>query len=364
MSERSGNKAGKAKPGDPRQLTWVVLAAGGVIVAVTIYLWLRPEEPPPAAPNPARPTTADEVIAAAQAGLKSRQFGPAISLMQSYVRAYPTDIEVRPLLAEGLYQQAATEEEPKKTALCDEAEHTIDDVLRLSPRMPRALWLKGQLMRRRGKSPELMFREAALSPEADGEIWARYGRFLLEQGKAQEAREYLQKAMDAGATDASVLSGLGQLAMQDGDFAKAQELLSQALAKEPADADVAVSLAGAQEAAGNRAAAEKTLRQSLSSRHSPAALMALGQLMFDENRPKEAAEAFASAADYPATRVEAAFLAAKCYCLADRYALALGFIDIAAAERPDDQDVAAWKKKIEDAHFVRPGAVTAPARQG
>ncbi len=313
-----------------------------LVAGVGVYvIGLSPGDKPP--PRPERETIdAARVLRVVTPLMNAGRYVEAVSTMRAYVRSAPNDSEVRPLLAKGLV----------KLNRPDEAELVVDDCLRLSPRIAEALWLKGDLVRRRaGERYAFFYDQAARCPDAGGEIWARYGLELFDGGQDEAAEEYLRKAADAGARDARTLAALGELALRKGSLDQAEALLGEAIALEAGNARSRAALASALRQSGKIDMAEKTLREGLEARPDGGLFVALAELMQARKKTLEAADAFAAASRYPDYRASAALEAAKCYCGLDRYALAMEMIDRAAAERPEDGEVVKWKKTIEDRRF-------------
>jgi len=330
-------------PGGRNYFPLVLLALAGVVVAVTIYVAGRGPVEAPRVAEANRPTEAQRVLALAEPLIEGGRHEAAIDLMAAYVRANNDDAEVRPLLAEALAAVGRHEQ----------AERTIDEVIRLAPQMPDALWLKGRLVRRRGgANPMFFFRRAAESPDAAAEVWARYGLELLEAGEHESAQRYLRRAREAGVTDARTLGPLGELALRAGRFAQAEELLTEALKTARTNARIYAMLAEAQKNGDKAAQAVETLKGALRVCTEKGVLyMQLGEALLGvPDRKEEAAEAFAKAARLvPSLRAQAYLKAARTYYVIGRMQKALEHVERASAAQPDDPQIASWKKKIEDA---------------
>ena len=246
MGRSKKKKAAAPSSRRPGYLPGVLAVFGLLIIAAAIAL----RRPKPQVPTDA-PTLAEQVLAKARPLVSKQQYGQAIALMSAYVQEHPDDVEVRPLLAESQL----------KDGDFARAERTIDQVVLRAPRMARALWLKGLLLERRGEDAAEVFREAAESPDASGDIWASYAVRLLEAGQAEPARGYLTRARSAGITDARTLGPLGQLALQEGELDRAERLLTEALETAPRNGRIQAMLAEAQIKAGKTGLAADTLAE-------------------------------------------------------------------------------------------------------
>lgn len=333
------------KPEESRRsnhLTLVLLALAAVVGAVALYLHTSQwTQSPPRRVTPT-PSLAGRVLGAARPLMDAGRYEAAADLMRAYVRQYPGDVAVRATLAEAQLQLGRL----------DEAGRNIQVLRSLSPRMPQALWLAGELARlQKDPACEELFRQAVESPLAGADIWARYGLELMARGEDVRAEDYLQRAVEAGLRDAETLGGLGRLALERGDFAQAEVRLSAALTAEPENSQLRALLAAAQKNRGKLEDAERTLRAGLASQPSPLLRFAMGEVLMLQGRYAEAAEAYEAASQDPPMRPEASLRAAMCYYHAGRHAAAEKCIDIAAADRPDDQMVRKYVRKIQDARL-------------
>jgi tetratricopeptide (TPR) repeat protein len=87
----------------------------------------------------------------------------------------------------------------------------------------------------------------------------------------------------------------------------------------------------------------------------------LGEILVLEHRRIEAAQEFASAAQYSGLQGKASLKAAMCYYDEGKYAKAMEQIDQAAAANPQDPQVQRYLKLIEDARFGPDYPTTKPA---
>ena len=334
-----------------RYFMLVLLGLTGVVTAMTIYVALS-KPPEPNITDADKPTLAEEVLALARPLMDKGQYGPAASLMASYVSSHAGDVEVRCVLAEALM----------KLQRYEQAEHTVDDVIRRVPRMARAHWLKGELvLYRGGENAMYFFRQAAECPDAGPEIWAAYGRELLAGGRFELAGQYLRRAREGGVNDARTLAPLGELALRDKQFEQAESLLAEAVKSAPASARIWAMLAMAQKNSGKIELALKTLQDGLSACGQQVALyMELGDVLWLLHRRQAAAEAFAKAAEHGPLQAQAAQRAARCYYLIGQYERALTYVNRAAALYPGDPEVEFLKGRIADARLNQT-ARSAPA---
>jgi tetratricopeptide (TPR) repeat protein len=254
------------------------------------------------------------------------------------------------------------------------AEHLVDDLLRLDAKSPRGLWLKGILVReRKGENHAKFFLWAAQSPQAGPEIWVRYATELAATGKLDQAEEYYRKSLKGESWNVPALGGLGELLIHKGQFDEAGKLLAEAVRLDKTDRDLWRMYAEAQKNLGQLAQAADSIGKAIAIRRGGAELLLRGEiLMLQAGQAQDepaaalrlaAAQAFASAADFPAARAEGAYKAAKVYYFLEQYAQAMRLIDQARAAAPASADMLEWEKKIEDARFPRPAvSSTRPAR--
>ena len=383
---RSGQAGHSARPAR-RQVTGILLAATAAVIAATVYVvvW-DPLKPPPA---PAHMETGPsrgeqvrgkmaEIIAAADAidprggaaSLAERQvsYEQAAELGKRFVQfADQRDVLVRPVLAKALL----------RLGRLDDAEKTINALLKLAPQSAEGLCLKGELIDARGGQGALeLFRRAAESDQATPDIWARYGSALMAAEQFDRAEAMLLKAFRAGYKDHQVHWGLAVLAMRAGKFDQAEPPLAELAGSGRPSMRVLVMLAQCQKENARPAEAEKTLRRALAQQEIPELYIPLGDVLQLQRKYPEAAEMFAraaemlaraaetsaaetSAAETSAMEAAASFKAARVYYLLSRHGLAMKYIDRAAA-LVDDPDVRQWRRKIEDARFGQPDAGAAP----
>ena len=374
-SSRQSGKAGKfSQSGQAgqsdrparRRMTGILLAATAAVIAATVYIvvW-DPLSPPPApAPMETGPSRGEqarrkmaEIIAAADAidprggaaSLAERQvsYEQAAELGKRFVQlADQRDVLVRPVLAKALL----------RLGRLDDAEKTINALLKLAPRSAEGLCLKGEIIEARQEQGALeLFRRAAESDQATPDIWARYGSALMAAEQFDRAEAMLLKAFHAGYKDHQVLWGLAALAMRAGKFDQAEPPLAELAGRGRPSMRVLVMLAQCQKENGKPAEAEKTLRRALAQQEVPELYIPLGDVLQLQRKYPEAAEMFARAAETSAMEAAASFKAARVYYLLDRHGLAMKYIDRAAA-LVDDPDVRQWRRKIEDARFGQPDA--------
>ena len=355
------------------QLTAGLLAAAAGVIGGAIYLAVSPTGPsapqPIAQPGPSEAErtrrAVEDLLASAdklpaKGGpqsllLKRKGYESACELAHKYIRlSDPRDVVVRPALAKGLLRLG-------KMA---EAERVVDTLLRLAPQLGEALWLKGELLDARGDARAMtFFRQAAEDDQAPPTLWARFGSELVLRGQLEQGRQFLLRAERAGVEDRQVLLGLAMLAMRDDRYERAEALLTRLAGRGRPSPRTLLLLAEARKYTDKLPEAERALRQALEIDNSPAVQLKLGDVLVLQKRRAEAAELYAQAAGHAAIEAVASYKAAQCYYLLGQYALAMKYIDRASAAG-ENPDVAAWRKKIEDARFGEPtgtGAFDAPA---
>ncbi len=345
-----------------RAVTGLLLLAVAAVVVGTVIVAAYPpgegEDVPDAEPGLSEPQRRreqiEDLIARADAlavGSDAERiarlaaYKNAADLARAYIRRIdPRDIVVRPLLATAQLRMGQTAE----------AEATVDELLRLAPQAPEGLWIKGELLAARNDpAADDYLRRAVQRPDATAEMWAGWGGRLLSLGRADQARPWLERAYKAGHRQPAAMLALGMAAMTQEDYGRAIEVLSAAARSHRPGPKLLALLAEAQKNAGRLTAAEATLRQALDLADAPALRVALGDVLVLRKRRVEAAEAYAAAADAPRPDPRAAFKAARCYYLEDRHALAMKYIDRAAAATPSPE-VLRWRQRIEDARFPAP----------
>ena len=358
-----------------------VLVAGLAAVLLGLAAWLAfsPSRKPlpsdlgkPSIGDAKLPQTqSEQVLAAAAPLMKARLYGPARDLMQAYVKTNPADTRVRPMLAEALYRlndRAA-------------AEHMVDGLLRLDAQSPQGLWLKGMLVRdRKGENHARFFQWAAQSPQAGPDIWLRYAVDLAAAGKLDQAEEYYRKSLKGESWNVQALGGLGELLIAKGQFEEAQKVLADAVRLEKRDRDLWRMYAEALKNLAKLPEAADAIGKAIAIRRGGPELLLQAEILLLQAGQAQAlgapaggeaaaglrlaaAQAFASASDFPPARAEGAYKAAKVYYFLEQYAQAMRLITLARAAAPANPDIRQWEKKIEDARFPRPAATsTRPTR--
>jgi predicted Zn-dependent protease len=356
MSQKPNQNQNKSQPGRPAKSAWlgqsrvVVLGAAAILIVVAIILLNSNVHPF----RPAKPgiTLADQVRSQAQTAIDAGLNQAACDLLTAYCRKNPQDTELAIMLAKTLRQLGRA----------GEAELLVAGVLKISPQMPEALWLCGELTQaRKGPNAQKFFDLAVQSPLCDKnpatgrDIWAKYALQLLEAGQDQQARQYLQKASDAGLADARTAYGFGALASRAGQYDQAAKYLNESVHLDPANPQAQALLADAQVHLGQAGLARQTLGQALTKCLDKSRLfMELGNLELSEGKPAQAAEAFAGACNYSSARVEASLLAAEAFYQAGQFARAMEYIDQAKALNNPSPEVNELLAKIEDARFGQP----------
>jgi len=185
-------------------------------------------------------------------------------------------------------------------------------------------------------------------------------RPLLDSGEFDEAIEKIKlflsenpDAAKARSALAEAYCGQAESAVGGPDAARARELLALA---EKHDANLPLLLAMRiiiHRKTGDSTAAllgVEEVSQKFAGRG--AELQLIGTVLERHECYRDAAKVFVLAADSAEVRATACFHAAVCYHRVGRFALAMKYIDLAAALTPDDPKVAETVKLIEDARFV------------
>ena len=342
MTRRKSRKTNpSAEPAaKPTQPMWTIipLALAAIVLAALAYLIIQGRQsdrlPPPA---DQAPKLSEEVlrqsIGLADNGLYKR----AASLLGSYLRQEPDDVQARLLLAETQIEMG----------LASLAERNVDYVLSLAPEMSAALWCKGELVELRGGQAGAFFRRSAESPDSTAETWARFGIELMTDQQFIEAEKYLRRARKGGLEDHRTLGPLGELALRADRFEEAERLLAKATETAPSLAALWGMLAVAQKNAGRPAAAEKTLRNALLLCNETEALqLKLGETLVLLHKWREAGEAFMAAAKSPVLAGRATLQAARCSYLEGDLDLASQRLESAAELLGENEKVRSLREKI------------------
>lgn len=133
--------------------------------------------------------------------------------------------------------------------------------------------------------------QAALKLDpSDVEAESEVGRWLLANGRAAEAKRWLEAASVARAWDPGLALAAGNAALASGDAAWAAAFLASAERRFPYDAQIVVALANAQSKAGNREAAYQTLSAATRRLPDGRLVVALAAAAKDTGRYAEAAD--------------------------------------------------------------------------
>jgi Tfp pilus assembly protein PilF len=236
----------------------------------------------------------------------------------------------------------------------DACDATLNEALALRPDDAAAIWMKGVLALRRGDNPAALFRRAAQTPNAPADVLGNFGLYLLSEEQPAEAETYLRQAATGQTGNGRVYAELGKIALEQNRIDEAYRLLKRATQLSPRNVEAWAVLAEVQKNRNEPAQAVASLHQALQAAGGAQrgmVLMELGRAKMAGRGWSEAAELFAQAADYPAVRPRAAFLAAQCYYFTEAYGKAMFYIDQAIATAPNDSVVNEWKRKIENARY-------------
>ncbi len=324
--------------------TLTPLALAAAILAVALWFILRSHGGPgdgANGPGQNEPTLAERVRLNAARSMALRQYDEAINLMVDYVARFPDDVEVRPLLARAYMAKGDNAR----------AEVIVDQVIRLSPHLAQAQWLKGELRRRRADPHYMNSFRAAVEQSADvtPEYWSMFGRELLAVNQTAEAAQWLQRAYDGGWKDGPTLAALGEAKLSAGQYAQARDVLEMASVKMPNDPRVSLLLATACRNLNDLKTAADIAETSLREHPGPELYMEMGEIRLLQKRPLEAAEAFAEATHFSKydRRAQAARKAAEIYYQRGLdLEAAADLIKIAFELRPFDVEIKQLRAKI------------------
>ncbi|MCD4825702.1 MAG: tetratricopeptide repeat protein [Phycisphaerae bacterium] len=359
MAKNTSGKTKNNTQGDSRRLSArvrvaAILLAAIVVASVALYIAFSPDKTvaPDSGPRPLTP--AELAISQARNLMAIGETKVALEGLKQFVKNNPGDTVVRPTLAR-IYLHI---NQP------DKATEQMDIMLKAVPNHPKALWIKGLIAFAGGGDGMKFFRRAAEQETAGAMIWGNFGMMMTDKKDTATARPYLIKAVEAGTSDARIYVALGQIAFEENRFDEAYTYLKEATVKNPEYARGWALLGEVQKNLGESEAAMASLRKAAkyaSGVERAGVLVQLGQLLKTRKDWAGAAKAFARAVDYPAMRQSAALEAAKCYYFAQKYALAMKNIDVAAKMNAPTDEIRAWKLKIEDARFGPEKTAGAPA---
>jgi tetratricopeptide (TPR) repeat protein len=331
--------------------TWIPLALAAMILVIAVgfvvHPWSDHGNVATNAPDGAL-TMAEQVNQAAAMSMREHKYDEAIHLMVTYIARYPQDVEVRPMLAQAFMAKG---ENPK-------AEIVVDQVLLRSPHLARVLWLKGELVRRRGQLNAMFYFRKAVEDSADvtPEYWSMFGRELLAVNQTAEARKWLERAHNNGCKDGQTLRALGEARLSNKEYAQAREVLELASVQMPNDPHVSLLLATACRNLKDLKTAADILTTTLLEHPDPELYMELGETRLLQKRPLEAADAFEEATHFTKydQRAQAARKAAEIYykyreiLYRDRLNLdaAADMIKIAIELRPFDVEIQQLRTKV------------------
>lgn len=343
----------------PGKRTRIIIAVFCVIAAAAIIYFCWPTknvQMPVTAPAP-EPMDAQKVLMRAKELAGGGNINQAIALLQQYSFQRPGDILVTPTLTK-LY--ILTGQKAKASEL-------IETLLKAQPDNPKILWLRGELEKASGKDPMRWYRQAAELPAADEEILSQYAVVLWDAKQYKPAEAYVEKALQAGSTDGRVQQIAGHLALKQGRLEDAKNHLTIATEKDKQSVQAWSDMAETCKKLGQDKQAINALKHVLQYAGGETrknALFELAGMLVEQKEYMQAGDTYVKAADaQPTLKKNCLLEAAKCYWRAERYALAMKYIDITYEIQSDDEEVIAWRTKIENARF---GPVTsaAPTTQG
>lgn len=168
------------------------------------------------------------------------------------------------------------------------------------------------------------------------EALMEWAKRLEEKGRIPEAQRVYGRAVELRSTEARAWSGWSRTSYSAGDWAQAEKILDRAIALWPKDPELLIVRAALYASTGRRTAARDDLRAALKSDPENApGWQALGDLQFDANDPKEAAESYGEALQ----RMPSGYLRYRlgaCLTRMGKPQEALKLIRVALAEDPSD----------------------------
>lgn len=371
--KQNSKKTGSNAPADkaPNRMPLLLVAVAVAVGGVAVYFLQKEDKVDPfAKPNKPDQTQSQQVLERAKANMASGLYDSAARLMETHLKLHADDTEIWLLLAQAYIKQFKLEQAVGALNQCIDRQPNAQAA--------QALWLKGAILAMVNRRAEAMqfFRQAAQNPQADADIFAKFGMELIRQTQMQwdnygetdfspgtmsflppkgyaEAESYFRKAYDAGSRGELTLAGLGQLAYYRGEYPQAEEFLSQAT-KGLSHASLWQMLGDSQRRQNKLDQAAATLEKGIAGVQSgdKAVLnLELGKVRAQQNQAAPAAEAFAYAADRGVGLPDSAVQAAQSYFQTGKFAMAMKYIDQAAELAPADEQVIQWRKKIEDARF-------------
>lgn len=288
--------------------------------------------------------TLTKVNTLCQAGLVKK----AIATLEQHKSEFAGEVIVLPTLAR-LYLQ---------TGQVEKANNLVEEIIELAPTNPKVWWLKGQLDLAARKNPMPSYAKAANMSTATPDIKGRYGVELFKRRKIDQARNYINQAIAGGVKDPAVFYAAGLHAKIDGKNQLALDMLSKSLTLEPKNGAGWVDLADVQKKLSMDTAVIDSLNKALDyvrGKKRQDVLFELAAALAEQKQWNQAGKYFAKASENAGPlRLLACTEAAKCYWRGGKYALAMQNIDSAYELAPNNQEVIAWRVKIENSRFGLP----------
>jgi tetratricopeptide (TPR) repeat protein len=218
----------------------------------------------------------------------------AVETFRAAVRRDPGFVLAHAGLGEALW---VLYEETKDAEWAPQAQDAISEALRIDGRRPGVRLVLARIYHGTGRTEQALQQlqeVVALRPASD-EAHALLGRILNEQGRTEEAVAEIRTAITLRPKYWRHHSTLGVLYFYNARYDKAISSFEEATRLQPDNSRPLQQLGAAQHAAGHEGLALESYRRALTLRPDARAHNNIGNILYDQGRFREAAEAFEEA---------------------------------------------------------------------
>jgi tetratricopeptide (TPR) repeat protein len=224
-----------------------------------------------------------------------------------------------------------------------EADETAGKILAREPRNPSGVYIRAAALLGKGQADEAQRIIGAVANDAmTPELESVRADALLRTGHVDQAEAAFRGILGRDAKHSRALIGLGHIELHRGRDRDALALFEQAKGARPDDPEARLGAAEATARLGQRAAAIKEL-EALEVRARPVtALVTLGRLYIQENRPGEAVPLLAPVVQRMPKFVPARVVLAQAYLATRRLDLAAAECEELVRQVPDEPSFQLW----------------------